>query len=100
MNKQVSYYIKIYGPVVEEGRAAILGSKCVAPSQLGLDFLRRRSAQYEIVVTQIKFPPELAEQDIEKHTLYVKLQQFQQQEDPYMMPYFFESSSETIKLKD
>lgn len=75
LKKQSSYNIKIYGPIRKVGGARP-GPGPVVPAQVGLDFLRRKTAAYRVSITSVKFDPRMAEQTHKKSTMFVRVNQF------------------------
>ena len=75
MNKQQSYKIRLYGPLLTLGEQIEKGDQ-LSPSQIGYDYIRMKKKQFKISITKIKFPAELAKIENEKITLYVKVIQF------------------------
>lgn len=72
LRKQASYNIKIYGPI-RQIKNAKPGPGPLAPAQLGLDYLRRKSADFRVSVTNVKFPAEMANENDKKNTLFIRL---------------------------
>lgn len=68
LNKQTSYWIRLYGRVVNEYIGPINAQTEICPSQIGYDTLRREKAKYKVTVNMIKFPKDLAKQSDSKMT--------------------------------
>ena len=68
LNKQSSYWIRLYGRVTEEYNGPINPQTEISPSQIGYDAIRRDKARYRVSVNMIKFPKDLAKQSDSKMT--------------------------------
>lgn len=76
VHPQTDYNIRIYGPIRRMTPARVYPDDEILPSELGLDFIRMSKPAYTLQIRKITFPPGLANQEMKKITLNVKLYQF------------------------